>query len=78
MLSLWGSNMPDKGNLGEEGFALTHSLRIQSIRVEVSGEHEAAGHVVSVVRNQGVMNASAQLSCSFLFTSRPQHDAFQS
>lgn len=46
--------MPDKGTLREEGFALTHSLRIQSIRVEVSGEHEAAGHI-SVVIKQGVM-----------------------
>lgn len=58
------------GNLMEEGLTLTHVSRVQFIRVEMLGEHEAADHIV--VRKQGVMNAGAQLPCSFLFTSRPQ------
>jgi hypothetical protein len=61
-----------KSNLKYKSFILAHSLRMQSITAGKAGrqEHWAAGYIVSTVRKQREMDASAQLTVSLLIQSR--------
>ena len=51
-LSPWGNKTPDKSNLRQENFNLTHSLEIQFIMVGKSWqqEHKEAGYIASTDR----------------------------
>ena len=53
--------MPDRRNVGKEGFPFTHSGRVESVLEGRSGrqEPEATGHIANAVSRQRDVNAGS-------------------
>ena len=60
---------PTGNDLGEDGFTLAHSSRVQFIMVGTAWklEHEGAGHGASPVRKQREISASISIQLVFSF-----------